>query len=85
MFIVNSYPLAVIFCVITMLCWGSWANTQKLTSKKWAFQLFYWDYAIGVLFLSLLFAFTLGTIGTDGRSFFSDLRQADSASVYRNQ
>ena len=81
MFIVNSYPLAVIFCVITMLCWGSWANTQKLTSKKWAFQLFYWDYAIGVLFLSLLFAFTLGTIGTDGRSFFSDLRQADSASL----
>ena len=29
MFVVESYPLAVVFCVITMLCWGSWANTQK--------------------------------------------------------
>ena len=53
MIIVESYPVAVVMCVITMLCWGSWANTQKLASKEWRFQLFYWDYAIGVLLLSL--------------------------------
>ena len=53
MLIVESYPVAVLMCVITMLCWGSWANTQKLASKEWRFQLFYWDYAIGVLLLSL--------------------------------
>lgn len=49
MFIVNSYSLAVIFCVITMLCWGSWGNTQKLAGKTWRYELFYWDYVIGIL------------------------------------
>jgi len=81
MFIVNSYSWAVILCVITMLCWGSWANTQKLSSKKWAFQLFYWDYSLGVLLLSLLLAFTLGSTGNEGRSFLPDLAQADSNSI----
>jgi glucose uptake protein len=79
MFVVNNYPLAVIFCVITMICWGSWANTQKLSSKSRPFQLFYWDYSIGVLLLSLLLAFTMGSFGTDGRSFIADLSQAESS------
>ena len=77
MFIVESYPLAVVMCVITMLCWGSWANTQKLASKEWRFQLFYWDYALGVFLLALLVAFTLGSNGQGGRGFLADLRQAD--------
>ena len=76
MFIIESYPVAVALCVITMLCWGSWANTQKLASKEWRFQLFYWDYAIGVFLLALLLAFTLGSTGTGGRSFLADLQQA---------
>jgi glucose uptake protein len=77
MFIIESYPLAVALCVITMLCWGSWANTQKLASQKWSFQLFYWDYAIGVFLLSLLLALSLGSSGSGGRSFVADLLQAD--------
>lgn len=77
MFIVESYPVAVAMCLITMLCWGSWANTQKLASKEWRFQLFYWDYAIGVFLLALLLAFTLGSHGAGGRGFLADLRQAD--------
>jgi glucose uptake protein len=77
MLIVQSYPLAVTMCVITMLCWGSWANTQKLASKEWRFQLFYWDYAIGVLLLALALAFTLGSTGSGGRPFLADLRQAE--------
>ena len=60
MVVVESYALAVAMCVITMLCWGSWANTQKLTSKEWRFELFYWDYAIGVMLFSLALAFTAG-------------------------
>ena len=76
--IVNSYPAAVVFCIITMLCWGSWANTQKLASKEWRFQLFYWDYAIGVLLLSLILAFTMGSTGAEGRGFLADLKQADN-------
>jgi glucose uptake protein len=81
MIIIQSYFVAVMLCVITMLCWGSWANTQKLASKKWAFQLFYWDYALGVLILSLLLAFTMGSGGEEGRSFLTDLMQADGRSI----
>jgi glucose uptake protein len=61
-----------------MLCWGSWANTQKLASREWRFQLFYWDYSIGVLLLALLLAFTLGSAGEGGRAFLPDLAQANS-------
>src|SRR5579863_5004185 len=61
MFVVTSVPLAIVFCVVTMLGWGSWANTQKLAGKeKWPFELFYWDYAIGVFLFSILFAGALG-------------------------
>ena len=82
MFLVESYPLAIILCVITMLCWGSWANTQKLASKEWNFQLFYWDYSLGVLILSLIFAFTLGSNGEVGRSFLVDINQASNAALF---
>ncbi|MFZ2640193.1 MAG: multidrug DMT transporter permease [Verrucomicrobiia bacterium] len=78
MVIVESYPIAVAMCVVTMLCWGSWANTQKLASKEWRFQLFYWDYAIGVFLLSLILAFTMGSSGSGGRGFCADLAQADA-------
>lgn len=77
MFVVQDYSLAIIFCVITMLCWGSWGNTQKLAGKTWRYELFYWDYVIGVLVLSLIFAFTLGSMGSNGRGFINDLAQAD--------
>ena len=76
MVIIESYGVAVVMCFVTMLCWGSWANTQKLAGHDWRFQLFYWDYAIGVFLFSLLFAFTLGSQGTAGRSFLNDLTQA---------
>ena len=77
MFVLQSYAIAVAFCIITMLCWGSWANTQKLASKRWRFELFYWDYVIGVLLMALILAFTLGSMGDSGRGFLADLRQAD--------
>lgn len=81
MIVVHSYTLAVVLTIITMLCWGSWANTQKLATKAWPFQLFYWDYSIGVLLLSLLLAITAGSFGSEGRSFFADLSQADFKSL----
>lgn len=81
MIIIQSYFVAVLMCVITMLCWGSWANTQKMASKKWAFQLFYWDYSLGVLLLALILAFTMGSSGEEGRGFLADLAQADSKSI----
>lgn len=81
MFIIENYSLAVIFCIITMLCWGSWANTQKLASKTWRFELFYWDYVIGILLFSIISAFTLGSVGEQGRPFMEDLKQADSSNI----
>jgi glucose uptake protein len=77
MWIVESYGWAVFFCVITMLCWGSWANTQKLAGRQWRFELFYWDYAIGVFLLSTVAAFTLGSGGGHGRPFLADVQQAN--------
>ena len=81
MFIVNSYGLGVFFCFIIMLCWGSWGNTQKLAAKSWRYELFYWDYVIGMVIFSLLLALTLGTFGPEGRPFFQDIAQADSSAI----
>jgi glucose uptake protein len=81
MFIIQDYSLAVIFTLVTMLCWGSWANTQKLTSKDWRFEAFYWDYVFGILIASLIFAFTFGSFGEGGRSFLEDIQQADNESI----
>ena len=82
MFVLQSYPWAVAFCVITMFCWGSWANTQKLARKGWRFELFYWDYTIGVLLLTLILGLTLGSHGTAGRPFLTDLEQVSHSSLH---
>lgn len=82
MFVVENYPLAVLFCIITMFCWGSWGNTQKLAAKTWRYELFYWDYVIGILLLSLVFGFTLGSFGEQGRSFIPDLAQVSSGNFW---
>jgi glucose uptake protein len=81
MFVPTSYSWAVLFCVITMLCWGSWANTRKLARNNWRFELFYWDYTIGVLALTVILGLTLGSNGTAGRSFLADLAQASQANI----
>jgi glucose uptake protein len=75
MYIVNNYALAVTLTVVTMICWGSWANTQKLAGKTWRQELYYWDYVIGVLLLSVFMAFTFGSIGAQGRGFIEDIQQ----------
>src|SRR5215475_7809119 len=82
MFVLHSYAWAVVFCVITMLCWGSWANLQKLTKKGWRFELLYWDFTIGVLLLSLILGLTLGSSGSVGRPFLEDLHQASHSNIH---
>lgn len=81
MVIVNSYPLAVILCFVIMLCWGSWGNTQKAAAKSWRYELFYWDYVIGMVIFAAVLALTLGTFGPEGRTFFQDIAQADLVNI----
>ena len=81
MYIVETYSVAVIMTVITMLCWGSWANTQKLAARSWRFELFYWDYVLGILLFSLILGFTLGSTGEKGMNFIENLRQANWSSL----
>jgi len=81
MFIPQSYSLAVILCIVTMLCWGSWGNTQKLAGKSWRFELFYWDYVLGIVLFSVFLGFTLGSNGEGGRSFTADISQAGGKNI----
>ena len=82
MFVVESLGLAIVLCVMTMMGWGSWANTQKLAGKEdWPFELYYWDYAIGVFLTGILFALTLGSFGDAGMGALANLGQAGGGPV----
>jgi glucose uptake protein len=81
MFIIENYSLAILFCFVTMLCWGSWGNTQKLAGKTWRYELFYWDYTIGILVFAVIMAFTLGSMGNLGRGFLEDIQQVEGKHV----
>lgn len=82
MFIVQNYFLAISLCIVTMLCWGSWGNTQKMAAKSWRYELFYWDYVIGIVLLSIILGFTLGSTGAQGRGFVTDLFQVNSTNFW---
>lgn len=72
-----SYPLAVLLCIGAMICWGSWANTLKICQPAWRFQLYYWDYAIGMFIVALIASFTLGSFGSAGAGFIANMKQAN--------
>jgi len=80
MFQPQTYAVALILMFVTMLCWGSWANTVK-ACPGYRFQLFYWDYVIGLLLGALVWGLTLGSFGSDGSPLFRDLHQADTSHV----
>ena len=82
MVLIGNYWLAVCAFIFCMTCWGSWSNTQKLAAKTWRFELFYWDFVIGLVLTALLWGFTLGSFGEHGRTFWVDLQQADSQSIF---
>jgi glucose uptake protein len=81
MILIQNYGMAIFCCVIAMICWGSWANTQKMAAKTWRYELFYFDFVIGLLLTAVLAAFTVGSIGETGRHFMDDLAQADGTSI----
>jgi glucose uptake protein len=81
MILIENYTLAVMLCILAMICWGSWQNTQNLAGKSWRFELFYWDFILGIFLFSLVMAFTFGSMGNSGRSFLQDLQQASWSHV----
>jgi glucose uptake protein len=84
MFAVNTLSVAILLCIITMLGWGSWANTQKLAGKQhWPFSLYYFDYAIGVFVLAVILFFTAGSFGSAGSPALVNLAQANMGAIGR--
>ncbi len=80
MFEPQSYAGALACMVVTMLCWGSWANARKLT-PGFRFPLFYWDYVSGLLTATVLLGLTLGSLGSHGRALTADLAQAGAGQL----
>lgn len=82
MVLVNNYIVGLLCCVVCCICWGSWANTQKMvTSPKWTFELFYWDFALGHFLTGLVAALTLGSLGCEGVTFIEDVKSFDWNSI----
>jgi len=81
MILIQNYIPAVLFLIFSMICWGSWANAQKMAAKTWRFELFYFDFVWGLLLTAVVAAFTLGSFGSDGRGFHEDIAQANTPSI----
>src|SRR5271154_6870094 len=80
MFTPHSLGVALIMMITSAICWGSWANTFKGV-KNYRFELFYWDYAVGIFLISLILAFTMGSTGHDANSFLNNVHSADTANI----
>jgi glucose uptake protein len=76
-----TFSIALLMTITSAVCWGSWANTFKVT-RGYRFELFYWDYALGICLIALVLAFTMGSLHPDGRDFLSNLHSADTANFY---
>src|ERR1700724_1090906 len=80
MFTPHSLGIALIMMITSAICWGSWANTYKGV-KGYRFELFYWDYAIGIFLISLILAFTMGSTGNNSSSFLNNVHAADTSNI----
>jgi len=80
MFTPQSLSLALLMMITSAICWGSWANTYKGV-KNYRFELFYWDYAVGIFVISLILALSLGSSGHDASSFLNNVRAADTSNI----
>jgi len=83
MIIIHNYFAAISLTIVAMIAWGSWANTQKIAEKKWRFELYYWDMVIGIILMSLIGAFTIGSLGSEGRNFLEDISRANGKSIFQ--
>ena len=83
MFSLANPGIAILLCVLTMIGWGSWANTQKFSERdRWPFPLFYWDYALGVFVFALCAALSLGLAGQSGITTIANFAQAARVPIF---
>ena len=80
MFTPSSLSIALLMMITSAVCWGSWANTYKGV-KGYRFELFYWDYAVGIFMISLVLAFTMGSTDHDSSSFLNNVHTADASNI----
>lgn len=80
MFTPHSLDVALLMMITSAICWGSWANTYKGV-KNYRFELFYWDYAVGIFLISLILALTMGSTGNDASSFLNNVHTADTSNM----
>src|SRR5271157_206214 len=75
MILPQTHAAVLFLMILSLFCWGSWANTYKLAGK-WRYELYYFDFALGMVIAAFLYAFTVGNLGYDGFSFVDDLMHA---------
>src|ERR1700720_356214 len=80
MFVPHEFVIALIMMIASAVCWGSWANTYKGV-KNYRFELFYWDYALGIFLISLVLAFTMGSTADDPSRFLTNVHTADNSNI----
>jgi len=80
MYTPHTLAIALMMMITSAVCWGSWANTFKGV-KNYRFELFYWDYAVGIFLISLVLALTMGSTGNDANSFLNNVHSADNANI----
>src|SRR5882762_4656174 len=80
MYTPHSLEIALLMMITSAVCWGSWANTFNGV-KNYRFELFYWDYALGIFLISLILPLTMGTTGNDSNSFLNNVHSADTSNI----
>jgi len=81
MFVPTTFHAALLMTVLSTVCWGSFANTYKVT-KNYRFELYYWDYGVGIFLISVVLALTLGSRGGGPTAFAANLRAADGINLF---
>lgn len=80
MILPQTYFFTLMLLVLSMFCWGSWANTLKM-APKWRFELYYFDFAFGVMLAATVGVFTFGSLGFDGFLFVDDMMQTGKRNI----
>jgi glucose uptake protein len=80
MFAPSTFVTALLMTVLSTICWGSFANTFKGT-RNYRFELYYWDYGVGIFAISVVLALTMGSSAGGPTAFLTNLHRADDVNL----